>query len=452
MSSSALLTDLYQLTMVQAYLEEDLLDEAVFSLFVRRLPEGRNYLLACGLDDVLRYLEDLHFDSESLDYLESLGLFSKDFLRALESFAFEGDVYAVPEGTPVFANEPILEVVAPLPQAQILETFALNQITAQTVLASKAARVVTAGRGRPIIDFGLRRAQGIDASMKGARAFFIAGVHGTSNVAASKAYGIPVRGTMAHSYIQAHDDEREAFRRFATRYPGTVLLVDTYDTIEGVQKVIDLAGKMGEAFNVRAVRIDSGDLMAHAREARRLLDNASLHAVEIFATGGLDEILIDNLMRRGAPIDAFGVGSDMAVSSDAPNLDTVYKLVEFRGKGRTKLSEGKSVLPGRKQIYRIEEQGGAVKDILALAAEPAPVVNGRPGRPLLVPVMKGGRRVPEAIVTLGESRTYAEGELGSLPARIRELAPANPPYQVETSRALHRAHTDLIASVQKSLK
>ena len=359
----------------------------------------------------------------------------------------------MPEGTPVFANEPILEVVAPLPQAQILETFALNQITLQTVLASKAARVVTAGRGRPIIDFGLRRMQGIDAGMKAARAFFIAGVHGTSNVAAAKAYGIPVRGTMAHSYIQAHDDEREAFRRFAKRYPGTVLLVDTYDTIEGVQKVIALAGEMGEAFNVRAIRLDSGDLMAHAREARRLLDNAGLHSVEIFATGGLDEILVDNLMRRGAPIDGFGVGSDMAVSSDAPTLDTVYKLVEFKGKGRTKLSEGKGVLPGRKQIYRIEDQGVAVKDILAQAAEPVPVVDGRPGRPLLVPVMKAGRRVARSgYVSLGESRTYAEGELGSLPTRIRELAPANPPYQVEVSRTLHRAHTDLIASVQASMR
>ena len=224
---------------------------------------------------------------------------------------------------------------------------------------------MTAGRGRPIIDFGLRRMQGIDAGLKGARAFYIAGVHGTSNVAAGKAYGIPVRGTMAHSYIQAHDDEREAFRRFAKRYPGTVLLVDTYDTIEGVQKVIALAGEMGAAFNVRAIRLDSGDLMAHAREARRLLDNASLHSVEIFATGGLDEILVDNLMRRGAPIDSFGVGSEMAVSSDAPTLDTVYKLVEFKGKGRTKLSEGKSVLPGRKQIYRMEDQGVAVKDVLA---------------------------------------------------------------------------------------
>jgi nicotinate phosphoribosyltransferase len=452
MSTSALLTDLYQLTMVQAYLEEDLLDEAVFSLFARRLPEGRNYLLACGLDDVLRYLEELHFDSASLDYLESLDLFSKDFLRALESFSFDGDVYAVPEGTPVFANEPILEVVAPLPQAQIIETFALNQITLQTTLASKAARVVTAGRGRPIIDFGLRRMQGIDAGLKGARAFYIAGVHGTSNVAAGKAYGIPVRGTMAHSYIQAHDDEREAFRRFAKRYPNAVLVVDTYDTIEGVQNVIALAAEMGEAFNVRAIRLDSGDLMAHAREARRLLDNASLQAVEIIATGGLDEILVDNLMRRGAPIDGFGVGSDMAVSSDAATLDTVYKLVEFKGKGRTKLSEGKGVLPGRKQIYRVEDQGVALKDILAQAGEPVPVVDGRPGRPLLVPVMKGGRRLPEATVSLGESRTYAEGELGGLPTRIRELAPANPPYQVEVSRTLHRAHTDLIASVQASLK
>jgi nicotinate phosphoribosyltransferase len=442
--SPALFTDLYELTMLQAYLEEDLLDEAVFSLFVRRLPDGRNYLLAAGLDDVLRYLEELRFDGAALEYLASTNLFSAHFLGALESFRFEGDVYAVPEGTPVFANEPLLEVVASLPQGQFVETFLLNQCTLQTVLASKASRIVAAAQGRSVIDFGLRRTHGLDAGLKSARAFHIAGVHGTSNVAAGQVYGIPVHGTMAHSFVQAHDHELAAFREFVKLYPETVLLVDTYDTLQGVASVIALAKEQGAAFKVRAIRLDSGDLGELSREARRLLDQAGLRSVQIFASSGLNENHIDHLLRHGAPIDAFGVGGDMAVSDDAPSLEMVYKLTEFRGRGRTKLSEGKSVLPGRKQVFRIEEDGKAVRDVIARVDE------GHPGRPLLVPVMREGKRLPDGTVSLHDARAHAQNELSRLPPRIRVLMPADPAFPVEISRALRRAHTDVIADVQAS--
>ncbi|HBP90581.1 MAG TPA: nicotinate phosphoribosyltransferase, partial [Nitrospiraceae bacterium] len=261
----------------------------VFTLFVRRLPVRRNFLLACGVDTVLDYLETIRFSEEDLAYLDSLRQFSSRFLSWLRDFRFTGEVYAVPEGTPVFANEPILEIVAPLPQAQIVETFIMNQIHVQTVLASKAQRVVAAAEGRPVIDFGPRRMHGIDAALKAARAFWIGGVAATSNVLAGKLYGVPVAGTMAHSYIQSHENEATAFRAFAQLYPETVLLVDTYDTLAGVKKVIDLARALGDDFKVKAVRLDSGDLLDLSRRARRLLDDAGLRDVEIFASGGLDE-------------------------------------------------------------------------------------------------------------------------------------------------------------------
>src|SRR5918992_1460795 len=285
----ALLTDLYQLTMVQAYWREHLHDEAVFSLFVRRLPPRRNFLLACGLDDALGYLESYRFTATDLDYLAGRPEFQRPFIEWLAGFRFQGEVRAVPEGTPVFANEPILEVIAPLPQAQLMETLVLNQVHLQTMLASKAARVVLAARGRTVVDFGMRRMHGTDAALKGARAFYVAGVAATSNVLAGQVYGIPIAGTMAHSYIQVHHSELEAFRGFSAVYPETVLLVDTYDTLEGVRRVIRLAGELGDGFRVRAVRLDSGDLAALAFESRALLDQAGLQRVEIFASGGLDE-------------------------------------------------------------------------------------------------------------------------------------------------------------------
>jgi nicotinate phosphoribosyltransferase len=428
--SPALLTDLYELTMLQAYFDERMSGTAAFSLFVRRLPGRRNYLLACGLDDVLAFLETLRFDQAALAYLESLGRFSTAFLRYLEQFRFTGDVYAVPEGTPVFADEPIVEIEAPIPESQVVEAFVMNQIHLQTVLASKAARVVEAARGRTVVDFGLRRMHGIDAALKAARAFHIAGVDATSNVAAGQAYGLRVAGTLAHSYVQAHDDEYAAFRAFTRVYPDTVLLVDTYDTLDGVRKVVRLARELGNAFRVSAVRLDSGDLGQLAAASRRILDEAGLGSVRIFASGGLNEDEIARLLADGAPIEGFGVGTDMGVARDAPSLDIAYKLVEYAGRGRLKLSTGKHLLPGRKQVFRVERDGVADHDILACRDE-APC-----GRPLLHQVMAGGRRLAAGQVTLDEARERARRELAILPARVRALEPAVPQYRVEISPAL----------------
>lgn len=439
--SPALLVDLYELTMLQAYFAEDMHESAAFSLFVRRLPERRNYLLACGLDDVLAFLETLRFDDPALAYLDSLGRFSDPFLEYLSQLRFTGDVHAVPEGTPLFASEPILEISAPLAEAQLVETFVMNQVHLQTLLASKAARVVEAARGRQVVDFGLRRMHGIDAGLKAARAFHVAGVDATSNVAAGQVYGVKVAGTMAHSYIQAHEDEYEAFRAFARLHPDTVLLVDTYDTAAGVRKVAALSRELGADFTVGAVRLDSGDLRELAFAARRILDDAGLQRVGIFASGGLDEDQVARLVADGAPIDGFGVGTDMGVSRDVPALDIVYKLVEYAGRGRLKLSPGKALLPGRKQVYRVERDGFAVHDVLARADEPPH------GRPLLRPVMRDGARLPEGRTSLDEARAHAKRELDRLPAAIRALDPAPTGYPVHVSEplaaageALRRAH------------
>lgn len=434
----ALFTDLYELTMLNAYYEEGMMADAVFTLFVRRLPVRRNFLLACGVDTVLDYLETIRFSEEDLAYLDSLRQFSGRFLNWLRDFRFTGEVFAVPEGTPVFANEPIIEIVAPLPQAQIVETFIMNQIHVQTVLASKAQRVVAAAEGRPVIDFGPRRMHGIDAALKAARAFWIGGVAATSNVLAGKLYGVPVAGTMAHSYIQSHENEATAFRAFAQLYPETVLLVDTYDTLAGVQKVIDLARALGDDFKVKAVRLDSGELLDLSRRARRLLDDAGLRDVEIFASGGLDEDAIAALVSAGAPIDGFGVGTSMGVSSDAPDLDIAYKLSEYAGKGRLKLSTGKPILPGRKQVFRIVEGEHDVRDVIACDDE-VPV-----GRPLLVPMMRNGKRLPERRVDLTTARQYAQEQISRLPERVRAITPADSPYPVEVSRTLAHRQQQII--------
>jgi nicotinate phosphoribosyltransferase len=429
-SNAALLTDLYQLTMLQAYWHEGLEDRAAFSLFCRRLPEARNYLLACGLDDVLRYLETLRFTPEALGYLRGLDLFREAFLGWLAELRFTGDVYAVPEGTPVFPDEPLLELVAPIGEAQLVESYLINQIHLQTVLASKAARVVAAARGRKVVDFGMRRMQGADAALKGARAFAIAGVDATSNLLAGLSYGIPVSGTMAHSYVQAHRSELESFRAFSQLYPETVLLVDSYDTLEGVRRVVDLARERGSDFSVRGIRLDSGDLGALAREARSILDAAGLEEVEIFASGNLDEHAVAELVEQGAPITGFGVGTRMGVSSDAPTADLAYKLTEYAGIGRCKLSPDKTTLPGRKQVFRIESRDGAERDLLARWDE------SLPGRPLLQPAMRQGVRLAAAEATLDEIRTRAAREIARLPPRLQALEVAEPPYPVELSDAL----------------
>lgn len=438
----ALLTDLYQLTMAQAYLREGLDASAVFTLSVRRLPSGRNYILACGLADVLDFLENLRFSDEDVEYLSGLPHFTGSFLDHLRSFRFTGDVHAVAEGTPVFADEPILEVVAPLPQAQLIETYLLNQIHLQTLLASKAARVVAAAAGRPVIDFGLRRIHGADAAMKAARAFHIAGVSATSNVLASRTYGIPVTGTMAHSYVQAHDSELESFRAFGTLYPDTTLLVDTYDTMAGVENVIRLAQELGDAFAIAGIRLDSGDLAALSRAARARLDESGLQRVRIVASGGLDEYSVRDLVAAGSPIDGFGVGTAMGVSKDEPSLDMVYKLAEYAGRGRVKTSPGKPVLPGRKQVFRMEEGGIATADVIARAGEAAA------GRPLLSCVMKAGARADHARETVAEIRDRARRETARLPDDLLALDPVRHPFPVHVSGRLSRYHAAAIEESQ----
>jgi nicotinate phosphoribosyltransferase len=437
-SGDGLLTDLYELTMLQAYHDLGMTSEAVFDLYARRLPDSRNLLLACGLEEALDYLERLRFGADDLEYLDGLELFDSAFLQWLEGFRFTGDVYAVPEGTPVFADEPLLEVVAPLPEAQLVEGYLMNQVHFATVVASKALRVVQAARGRTVVDFGMRRMHGRDASLKGARACFVAGVHSTSNVLAGRLYGIPVAGTMAHSFVQAHDSELAAFRDFAARFPATILLVDTYDTLEGVRNVVRLAEELGARFKVRGVRIDSGDLGELAEASRTILDDAGLEGVEIFASGSLDEYAIERLLERGAPITGFGVGTRMGVSSDAPSLDMAYKLTAYAGRGRLKLAPGKPVLPGRKQVFRSEERGRATGDVVALADE------ALPGRPLLRKVM-AGRRLSDASPPLAQVRAHAEAELARLPEELRANEPAQPPYAVSVSSAL-RGYAEQVAA------
>jgi nicotinate phosphoribosyltransferase len=442
-SNAALLVELYELTMCQSYFVEGMDETAVFDFFARRLPSGRNYLVACGLEHVLDYLERFSFSSVAIEYLRSLDRFSEPFLRSLGEFRFTGDVWAVPEGTVVFPNEPIIEVVAPLPEAQIIETFLLNQIQLATLAASKAARVVHAARGRVVVDFGLRRMHGTDAGIKEARAFHIAGVNATANTLAGQMYGIPVAGTMAHSYIQAFDSELEAFRRFLRSFPEAILLVDTYDVINGVNHVIEVARQLGSEFRATGIRLDSGNLKTQAYEARRMLDAAGLRSLKIYASSSLDEYVIEGLLAAGAPIDGFGVGGRMATSEDAPVLDMVYKLVEYAGIPRMKLSEEKSTLPGRKQIFRERKEGNAkfTHDTIALAQE------ALSGAPLLIKVMEKGRRT-RPIESLDQTRARCHAEINALPENLMSLSSADPGYPVELSPQLIRMRADLLKTLQ----
>ena len=430
--NAALFTDLYQLTMLQAYFREGMTEDAVFDLFVRRLGD-RNYLLACGLDTVLHYLETFHFREEGLSYIESLGRFDQPFLEYLRTFRFRGTVFAVREGTPVYPNEPILEVIASIGEAQIIETFLLNQITFQTNAATKASRVKQAAGSRIVADFGMRRMHGADAALRGARAFHIAGLDSTSNVLAGRLLGIPVTGTMAHSYIEAHDREESAFRAFASIYPETILLVDTYDTLQGVRKVVELARGSGDAFDVSGIRLDSGDLVQLAIQSRRILDEAGLDEVSIFASGSLDEYAIEALLESGAPIDGFGVGTKMGTIADQPYLDTVYKISGYAGKPRMKLSSQKSNLPGRKQVFRQYRGSEAIGDVITVHDEAVD------GEPLLEQVMADGRRTDAGRRSLEDAREHARLSLDSLPPQSRAIRKVEPEYPVRISAALrHR--------------
>jgi nicotinate phosphoribosyltransferase len=428
----ALFTDLYALTMAQAYAVEGMSGTAVFETFFRKLPSNRSYVVAAGLSSVLDFLEAFRFDEDDTDYLRSLGSFREEFLDRLPTVRFSGDVWAVPEGTIVFPNEPIVQVVAPILEAQLAETFVINQIHLQSVIASKAARVVDAAQGRAVVDFGSRRAHGTDAALKVAGASYLAGAAGTSNLLAGRTYGIPVYGTMAHSFVQAFDDELAAFEAFACLYPGTTLLVDTYDTLRGVDHVIELAKRLGERFAVRAVRLDSGDLAVLAKAARAKLDAAGLSRVQIFASSDLDEHAIAKLIANATPIDGFGVGTRLAVSADAPALDMAYKLVEYDGIGRTKLSTGKTIYPGRKQVFRAREHGVFVGDTIAKAEEVLP------GEPLLVPVMERGRRLSPNNPRLEDARQHVRAQLDAFSPQLRSLEVPGWTYPVRVSQELAR--------------
>ena len=386
----ALLVDLYQLTMAQSYFAEGMHGlPATFSLFARSLPRGWGYLVAAGLDNVLAYLERLAFHPDELAYLEETRLFTGAFLDRLERLSFTGAVRALPEGTPFFASEPVLEVTAPVLEAQLAETVVLNTIHYQSLLAAKAARCVDVARGRTLVDFGLRRTHGADAGLRAARSSYLAGFDSTSNVLAGRLYGIPTAGTMAHSYVESFPDELAAFRAYARAYPDhAILLVDTYETINGVRGAVAVGRELAErGHRLRGVRLDSGDLGALAREARAILDEADLGDATVFASGGLDEHDVARLLAN-APIDGFGIGSRLGTAADSPYLDMAYKLVEFDGRPVMKLSATKATLPGAKQVWRLPAGDEIALDVLGLELEEPP----EGGDPLLVQVMEGGQR------------------------------------------------------------
>jgi nicotinate phosphoribosyltransferase len=436
---SALLTDLYQLTMLHAYHMHRMNETAVFELFVRRLPAERNFLVAAGLEQVLAFLEALRFSEEDLAWVRTCGLFRPEFAEYLATLRFTGDVHALPEGTVFFAEEPVLRITAPLPQAQLVETVILNLVHYQSMVASKAARSVLAAEGRTLLDFGLRRSHGREAGLLAARASYIAGFTGTATTLAAPLFGIPVFGTMAHSFVQAHDDEAEAFARFVEVYPkGATLLIDTYDTEEGARKVVTLATRLaGRGAHVGGVRLDSGDLDTLARRVRTILNEGGCRQIRIFASGNLDEHRIARLVRSGAPIDGFGVGTSLGTSSDAPSLDFVYKLQQYAGKPRRKRSQSKATWPGVKQVFRRYDDGGRMDGDVVTSADHASA-----GTPLLEQVMKRGRRT-RAPERLAEVRARAARELERVPASLRDLAAAREPFRVEIAAVLRALAEEL---------
>jgi nicotinate phosphoribosyltransferase len=436
-STSPLLTDLYQLNMVQAYLDNGMGETAVFEFFSRRLPKQRRFLMAAGLEQALSFLEAVRFGADELGWLAASGRFNRRFLDYVAAFRFSGDIDAMPEGSVFFANEPILRVTAPIAEAQLVETRLINLLHLQSLIAAKAARMVLAADGRALIDFGLRRAHGAEAGLHAARAAYIAGFAGTASVLAGPVFGVPLYGTMAHSYVQAHANESEAFLSFAQSRPkDLVLLIDTYDTEAGARRVVALAPRLAaEGIAIRGVRLDSGDLAAHARQVRAILDAGGLGAVRIFASGGIDERKIAGFVAGAAPIDGFGVGTSLVTSEDAPALDCAYKLQAYADRPRRKRSESKATWPGAKQVFRrYGADGRMAGDIVTAAAD------RQPGQPLLIPVMRGGLRLAEA-PTLGEIRANAAAELAGLPDELRgleDLEADATPYAVEIAPALRR--------------
>jgi nicotinate phosphoribosyltransferase len=417
MAQTILLTDLYELAMLEAYAAEGMAETAVFELFFRKLPAERGFLMAAGLAQVVEYLETMRFTVEELAWLREASGLSNSFVQSLAALRFTGDLDAMAEGTIFFPDEPVLRVTALLPQAQLIETRLLNLVHFETLIASKAARMVLAAPGKALVDFGLRRAHGAEAGVLAARAAYLAGFAATATVESGRQFGIPLAGTMAHSFIEAHDEEAVAFEHFArTRPKGLTLLIDTYDTERGARRVAELAPRLAmQGIKIDAVRLDSGDLAKHSFAVRWILDAAGLQEIGIFASGGLDEHSVLRLCRQGAPIDGFGIGTSLTTSSDAPALDCAYKLQEYAGRPRRKKSEGKATWPGRKQVYRRYHADGTIAgDTIALVDE---IMEGEA---LLRPVLRGGKRV-DGLPDLAASRRHAAQSLERLPEPLRKL-------------------------------
>jgi nicotinate phosphoribosyltransferase len=442
----SLFTDFYELTMCASYFDNKKFEPATFDLFIRRLPENRSYLLFAGLEQTLSYLESVKFTEEQLAYLKTQG-FNQQFLNYLRAFKFTGDVWAAPEGTVAFPCEPLIRVTAPIIEAQLVETFLLNTINLQTMIATKASRVVNAAKGKAVIEFGLRREHGVDAGMKVARSSYIAGCQGTSNVLAGLVYGIPIFGTMAHSFVMSYETELEAFRAFAKTFPAnSTLLIDTYDDIAGAEKAAIIAKELEEkGFRLSGVRLDSGDLAATSKKVREILDQKDLQYVHIFASGDLDEFKVAELLKKGAKIDAFGVGTKMGTSADKPYVDVIYKLSETMNANGDfapimKLSKGKVTLPGRKQVYRCKDKNGNFeKDIIALAEEKVE------GEPLLIKVMEKGK-VTYVFPSLSRIRATTAENLSRLPKKYHKATGASE-YPVKLSQKLEK----LIRNVKKKI-
>ena len=430
----ALLTDLYQLTMNAAYLDNNKADEvATFEMFIRSLPPDWGYLIAAGIDEALDYICQLQFNAQDISYLQKLNLFKPEYLNYLKHFKFEGDIAAIREGTPFTAETPIIRVTAKRPQAQIVETILLNIINFQTMIASKASRIVNAAGNANVIDFGLRRAQGRDAGIKGARATYIAGVNATSNVEAAKIYGIPPSGTMAHSFVMGFENEIDAFRAYAKTFPdNTVFIIDTYDTIEGARRAAKVAKEMEtKGHQLLGVRLDSGDMMNLSEQVRTILDDEGLDYVKIVLSSDLNEYKIDKYTKDNSPVDYYGVGTEMITAKPVSALSGIYKLVEDNLGPRIKLSENKRTIPGRKQVYRVEDRDGSyLYDVLELTGE------CHEGSPLLEQVVRGGKKIRET-VPLKEVRDYCLDCVVRLPEEIKRVR-ATEPYQLRIGPELMR--------------
>jgi nicotinate phosphoribosyltransferase len=439
-----LFADLYEFTMAQAFYRQGMFAPATFSLFVRHYPPNRGFLVTAGLADVLDFLSELHFDRESLDYLESTGIFTRDFLGFLGELRFTGSVRAIPEGRLVFPNEPVLEITAPLIEAQMVETFVINQINLQTMLATKASRCAIAAQGRTLSDFSARRTQGTDAAMKMARCGYIGGFESTSNVLAARRYGIPPAGTMAHSFISTFPTEVEAFRAYAETYPDRcVLLLDTYDTVQGSRNAVQVGKEMElRGHRLVAVRLDSGDYAELSRQVRAILDDAGLSYVRILASGGLDEFSVRDLVDGGAPIDIFGVGTKVGTSADAPWSDMAYKLVCYDDRPTMKLSADKVSLPGPKQVFRFQGSNGTLDhDVLGLLDEEMPG-----GEPLLAQVMSNG--IPSSPApTLDDARRRMLEDLVRLSGPVKALTGPSE-YPVRLSSGLDALSARVRSEVQ----